>query len=380
MVRSSGFYLAGLLALSLLEGESFAQSSARPNELTITKSVDYTAVKDQANTGTCWSFSTISLIESQSIRNGGDALDLSEMFTVRAIYAEKAKNYIRRQGKAQFGPGGLGHDVIHAISTYGAMPENVYSGLTLGQTHHDHAVLDRKLTMYLDSLLTMRPVPSDWINGFEAILNDHLGNPPETFMYKEKQYTPKTFASEVLKFNADDYVTITSFTHHPFYSSFILEVPDNFQNGSYYNVPLEEMIRLTERAVEQGFSVMWDADVSNKFFRQRNGYAMQWQDSSVASGITPDDAEIKVDQQKRQDLYENLTTQDDHLMHIVGLEKSPKGKKFFLVKNSWGEIGPAKGMIHVSEAYFALNTISMVMPKAALDKPLLAKLKLAALN
>lgn len=374
MYHLSNACLAALLCIFI--APAGAQTANRAGGLTVTKSVAYTPVKNQGSTGTCWSFSTTSLIESQAIRNGGEVLDLSEMFTVRSIYIEKAKNYIRRQGKAQFGPGGLGHDVIHSMATYGAMPENAFPGLALGETQHNHHAMDTKLKQYLDSLLELRPVPHNWIKGFESILNDYLGKPPETFLYREKQYTPKTFAAEVLRFHADDYIGITSFTHHPFYSSFVLEVPDNFENGLYYNVPIEEMIGLTEKAVLQGYSVMWDADISNKFFKQREGYAMQWKDSvNAAKTVSADDSEIRVTQALRQDLYEELTTQDDHLMHLVGIEKSPKGKKFFLVKNSWGEVGPAKGMIHVSEAYFAANTISLILPKAAVDKSLLAKLK-----
>lgn len=306
---------------------------------------------------------------------GDGQFDLSEMYTVRNIYTDKGRNYILRQGAAQFGPGGLGHDVIQSMAAYGAVPENVYSGLTLGKNSHDHSRLDRTLKSYLDSLLQMRPIPNDWMTGFQSILDDNLGKVPNTFMYKEKQYTPQSFASEVLHFKASDYVNITSFSHHPFYTSFILEAPDNFQNGSYYNIPLDEMIKVTQHAVELGYSIMWDADVSNRNFRQRDGFAMQWKESrSTSADINPDEEEMKYDQAIRQTLYENLTTQDDHLMHLVGLEKSKGGKKFFLVKNSWGEVGPYKGMIHVSEAYFAINTVSLVVPKAALDKSLREKL------
>ncbi|WP_333818748.1 C1 family peptidase [Ohtaekwangia sp.] len=351
-----------------------AQPASEKAPLATVSKAGYTSVKNQANTGTCWSFSTTSLVESQTMKGGLGEFDLSEMYTVRNIYTEKAKNYILRQGMAQFGPGGLGHDVIRAIATYGAVPESVYSGLPLGQKNHDHSKLDTQLKTYLDSLLKVRPIPSDWMKGFEAILDEHLGKAPATFTYNEKPYTPKTFASDVLHFKADDYVNITSFSHHPFYASFILEAPDNFANGSYYNVPLDEMIRLTERAAEQGYSIMWDADVSNACFRQKQGYALQWKDGKAPASITPDDEEMKYDQQLRQTLYENLTTQDDHLMHLVGLEKSPGGKKFFLVKNSWGDSGPFNGFIHVSEAYFAINTVSLVVPKAAIEKSLLTKL------
>lgn len=375
MYHLSNGCLVAILCIFIASVE--AQTPNKAGGLTVTKSVAHTPVKNQGSTGTCWSFSTTSLIESQAIRNGGAVLDLSEMFTVRSIYMEKAKNYILRQGKAQFGPGGLGHDVIHSMAMYGAMPESAFPGLALGETQHNHEAMDAKLKQYMDSLLGFRPVPHNWMKGFESILNDHLGKPPETFLYGEKQYTPKSFAAEVLHFHPDDYIAITSFTHHPFYSPFVLEVPDNFENGSYYNVPIEEMIGLTEKAVLQGYSVMWDADISNKFFKQREGYAMQWKDTvNAGKTVSADDAEIRVNQNLRQDLYEELTTQDDHLMHIVGIEKSPKGKKFFLVKNSWGEVGQAKGMIHVSEAYFAVNTISLILPKAAIDKSLLAKLNL----
>lgn len=367
-------FFISVVALPMLK---CAGQTAAPESLSLIKSSTYTPVKNQANTGTCWSFSTVSLVESQAIKNGAGEFDISEMFIVRNIYVEKAKNYILRQGSAQFGEGGLGHDVIRAMTNYGAVPESIYSGLPLGSKFHDHGKLAGKLKSYLDSLLQHRPLPADWVTNVESILDDHLGKAPESFKYGEKIYTPKSFAAEVLHFNPDDYVNITSFTHHPFYKPFILEVPDNFLNGSYYNIPLDEMIRLTEHAVSSGYSVMWDADVSNSLFRQRDGYALQWKDkNAIPNPVRPDDEEIKFDQSIRQALYENLTTQDDHLMHLVGTEKSKGGKLFFLVKNSWGDTGPYKGFIHVSEAYFAINTISLVVPKAALDKTLRAKLGL----
>ncbi len=364
--------LSILIFSCAISGKLYAQTTAA--ELAVVKKVEYTSIKNQANTGTCWSFSTTSLLESTTLKAGFGEFDLSEMFTVRNIYTEKAKNYVLRQGNAQFGAGGLGHDVTWSIAKYGAMPESVYSGLLLGEKMHNHSTLDSRLKSHIDSLLKIRPVPGNWMTGFQGILDEYLGKAPETFMYLERQYTPHSFAKDVLHYNADDYVNITSFTHHPFYLPFILEVPDNFLNGSYYNVPLEEMIKLTERAIELGYSVVWDADVSNRNFNQKAGYAMQWAEGEAPKNISAEDEETKYNQTVRQELFENLTTQDDHLMHLVGVEKSKGGKKFFLVKNSWGEVGPFKGLINVSEAYFAVNTISLVVPKAAFDNALRTKL------
>jgi bleomycin hydrolase len=357
---------------------AWAQPSAdKVADLTLVNQVDHTSVKDQANTGTCWSFSTTSLVESQTLRAKLGEFDLSEMFIVRNIYTEKARNYVLRQGAAQFGPGGLGNDVINAMAKYGAVPESIYSGLLLGKTSHDHTELDSKLKSYLNKLLANRPIPSDWMKGFQTILDDYLGKVPDTFTYKEKVYTPLTFASEVLRFRRDDYVFITSFNHHPYYSPFILEIPDNYSSESYYNIPLNEMLTLVEKGIQSGYSLMWDADTSNKNFRQKDGFAMNWKDEQPGSGpIDPDNEEGTYDQQIRQTFFENLTTQDDHLMHLVGLEKTKQGKKFFLVKNSWGSAGPFKGYIKVSEAYFAINTVSLVVPKEALEDALKAKLKL----
>lgn len=346
-------------------------------EFTTVIRVDHTPVKDQAETGTCWSFSTTSLLESQTLRSKLGEFDLSEMFIVRNIYMDKARNYILRQGNAQFGPGGLGNDVINGIAKYGAVPENVYSGLLLGKKSHNHQELDSKLKAYLNNVLVNRPIATDWMKGFQAILDDYLGKVPETFTYNEKTYTPLTFASEVLQFRKDDYVFITSFTHHPYYKPFILEIPDNYASESYYNVPLNEMIGLVEQGLQNGYSIMWDADVSNKNFRQNDGFALNWKEGqTIITPIDPEMEEAPYNENIRQQLFENLTTQDDHLMHLVGLEKSKKGKKFFLVKNSWGSVGPFKGYIKVSEAYFAINTITLVVPKDALSPTLKAKLGL----
>ncbi len=367
-------------ALMLFSVSSFAQKDGAPSSdyFVGKKMVPATPVKNQAASGTCWSFSTTSLVESQCMQTGGPELDLSEMYTVRNIYMEKAKNYILRQGHAQFGEGGLGHDQIRAIALYGAIPEGAYSGLQPGAKGHNHMKMADTLQKYLENILKMRPLPNNWMDGYTNILDSYLGVAPKEFDYKGKNYTPKSFAKEVMKFNADDYVNLTSFTHHPYYESFILEAPDNFSNGYYYNLPLKELIDVTKSAVDKGYSIMWDADVSNNGFMQGKGFAVNIVDKAKydASMLTPDMQEAPYDANVRQQLYENLTTQDDHLMHLVGTEKTKGGKTYFVVKNSWGEIGPYKGYINVSEAYFAINTVSLVVPKAALSKEMLAKLKI----
>jgi bleomycin hydrolase len=340
------------------------------------KTVKATPVKNQAMTGTCWCFSTTSLVESEAIRKASKELDLSEMFTVRNIYIEKAKNYILRTGKTQFGEGGLGHDMIRAMELYGAVPESVYSGLVGTAKEFNHSGMFMKLQAYLDDVLKKTPVAQNWLEGYTNILDEYMGAAPSEFTYEGKKYTPKSFAKEVLRFSADDYVSLTSFTHAPYYKPFVLQVPDNFSAGAFYNVPLNEMIGLAKDAIGKGYSVSWDADVSNNGFMQGTGVALNLDQNRKyrKEELTPDMKETPADAETRQRLYENLTTQDDHLMHLVGTEKTKDGKTFFVVKNSWGKVGPYQGYINVSEPYFAINTISVVVPKAALSKELLGKL------
>lgn len=367
-----------LIVLVSITSFAFAQPSADnpKEEFTAVKILPATPVKNQAMTGTCWCFSTTSLVESQCMKNVKQELDLSEMFTVRNIYIEKARNYILRQGKTQFGQGGLGHDAIRAISLYGAVPDSVYSGLKPGERMYNHTMLENQLKQYLDEILRKIPLADNWIAGYKKILDTYIGVAPADFKYNGKTYTPQLFAKEVMKFNADDYVNITSFTHHPYYKPFVLEVEDNFANGSFYNLPLETMINEVKEAVNKGYTVMWDADVSNNGFKQDKGLALYIGNIAKDNAFTTDTKEEPWDAAKRQRLYENLTTQDDHLMHIIGTEKSKDGKLFFIVKNSWGKVGPYDGYINVSESYFAINTISLVIPKAALSKELLVKLEI----
>jgi len=355
--------LVALLSFTIFFNTLYAQ------ELTTVKINEVSSVKNQGMSGTCWCFSVVSILESGLMKAGINSPDLSEMYIVRNIYFDKAKNYILRQGFTRFTEGAFGHDVFPAVTKYGIVPEEVYP-------YKQSAGVDVVLKKFLDSVLLKQPISNDWENNYNRMLDEYSGKLPTDFIFQGKKYTPLEFANDVLKFNADDYVGLTSFTHHPFYKPFNVEVPDNYSGGLFYNVPMDELIEATESAVMSGYTVGWDADVSNPFFGQQSGYAMIPVGKSTLKGTTinPDDEEIEYTQQSRQELFENLTTQDDHLMHLVGIKKTDSGKKFFYVKNSWGNIGPLKGFINVSETYFGINTITIVLPKAALDSGLRTKL------
>jgi bleomycin hydrolase len=339
-MRRIFFVTTSLLNVVIL----FAQNSVGTNAISVPQffevtKMQATSVKNQGRTGTCWCFATTSLVESEEIRKAKKEIDLSEMFTVRNIYIEKAKNYILRKGNAQFSEGGLGHDLIHAIGTYGAEPLAIYDGLPTGQKIYDHKELFPQLKHYLDSILKKQPLDAEWLGGYIKILDDNLGVPPAEFVFEGKKYTPLSFAKEVLNFNTDDYISLTSFTHQPYYKPFILQVPDNFANGSFYNLPLDKMINVVKQVVRKGYSVSWDADVSNIGFMQNmalnldNGNtAYKKNQVNPENDINPDKKELPFDATIRQRLYENLTTQDDHLMHITGIERSKEGKTFFVVK------------------------------------------------
>ncbi|MGN6511024.1 MAG: C1 family peptidase [Chitinophaga sp.] len=380
MRKDTLLVLALACSLQALAQEHPLAINAPAEGVSIIKNNSATEVKNQGNSGTCWCFATTSLIESECMKKGGEKADISEMYTVRSVYLLKARNYVMRQGDAKFGEGGLGHDVLIAAARYGLMPESAYSGLKSGQTAPDHGKMADTLKKFLDTMLRKRPIPVNWEQQYTALMDEYMGGtPPATFDYHGHTYTPQQYAKEVIKFNPADYVSLTSFTHHPYYSNFILELPDNHANGSFYNVTLDELIGATKSAVEKGYTVMWDADVSNRGFVTSSGYALAPQADSLFNRKkpNPDLREVNATQAYRQELFEKLVTQDDHLMHITGIGKSPAGKSFFIVKNSWGKnSSPFGGYVYVSEPYFAVNTINVIVPKAALNKSLLKKLQI----
>lgn len=329
------------------------------------KKINCTAVKNQANTGTCWSFATASFLESEVIRMGATDIDLSEMYIVRNIYKDKAKNYVLRQGKANFSQGSLAHDLIRMASQEGLVTEEAYSGLLEGETRHNHSEMENGLKGFLDGVRTSKRLSKKWMPAFTAILDAYIGVAPTQFSYQGKDYTPKTFVDKV-GINADDYVSITSFTHHPFYDQFILEIPDNYSNGAFYNVPLEEMMSIIDYALLAGYTISWDGDVSEKGFSARDGIAVLPESSEREDLFSTPGEEITVTQMNRQENFENYSTTDDHLMHIVGLALDQAGTKYYIIKNSWGEISDYNGYLYMSEAYMKMKTVSVMMHKDAL--------------
>ena len=342
--------------------------------------LETSSVKNQGNTGTCWSFSTSSFVESEIYKNTKQDINISEMFTVRNTYEDKAWDYVMRQGKTQFGEGGLAHDVLNAIRKYGLVPESAYSGLVGNETHYDHSKIVPALKEVLDAYIKNGKDSKypNWKVAVDSILDVYIGKVPEHFMYNGINYTPKSFLA-MTKFNPDNYETLTSFTQEPFYSKFILNIPDNFSNGSFYNLPLNELVNVTDDALKKGYTIALDVDVSEKTFSQKYGVAVLpkkiQEDEKAMTYIVKEE---NVSQQYRQEEFENYDTTDDHLMQIVGLVKDQNGTEYYKVKNSWGTTGDRignGGFIYMSKAYFRLKAISVLVNKNALDKKVEQELK-----
>ena len=328
--------------------------------------IECTEVKSQDRTGTCWSFATASFIESELIRMGYSEVDLSEIFVVRNIYKDKAENYVLRQGKANFSQGSLSHDLIRTINEVGIMPESEYNGLN-GEEKHDHSEMEAGLKGFLDAVIEQRKISDKWPKAFDAILDAYLGEVPEKFTYDGKEYDAKSFA-ESFDLKADDYISLTSFSHHPFNEEFILEIPDNYSNGVYYNVELNTLMENIDNALDKGYSIAWDGDVSEKGFNAKKGIAILPEDAKREDLFESPGEEIEVDQENRQQKFESYSTTDDHLMHIVATAKDQNGTKYYVVKNSWGEIGPYEGYIYMSESYVRMKTVAVLLHKDALHE------------
>jgi len=363
----------------------------------IVKKLPATSVKNQYRSSTCWSYSTLAFLESELLRMANDTFDLSDMFPVRMSYADKAIMYIRFNGKHNFGPGGAAHDVTNVIKRYGIVPEVVYSGQVIGEVNPVHGEMDAVLQADVDAVLKNpnRKLTPVWHQGFEGLLDAYLGKVPEKFSYKGKDYTSRSFA-DMLGLNMDDYVVLTSYTHHPFYTKFIIEIPDNWDLGEAYNLPIDELMQVFDYSIENGYTIAWGADISEKGFSWKNGVAVipdknapeivglektRWEkmtDTEKDKLLFKFDKPVpekKITQEMRQTEFDNYQTTDDHGMQVVGIANDQNGTKYYYVKNSWGTEGnPYAGYLYASEAYVKLKTMDIMVNKNAIPKAIRNKL------
>lgn len=361
--------------------------------------IPVTTVKDQHRSGTCWSFAGISFVEAEVLRITGEETDLSEMFIVRNAYSVKGLKYVRMHGSSNFGPGGQGHDVINVMVEYGIAPEAVYAGLEIGEDKHNHGELDAVLQGFLDAVIKKRAgkLSPKWFEAYNAILDIYLGPIPASFEDDGTVVNPITYA-ESLEIKLDDYIEITSYSCYPYYEAVNLEIPDNWSDDLYYNLPLEDMMEVINYALEEGYTVCWDGDVSDRGFSHRNGVAIlpekkveslsgtereRWEKlTSTEKGKElyvfekPGD-EKDVDEAMRQEHFDNYTSTDDHLMHLTGIMEDQHGTRYYVTKNSWDDDSNDKGgYLYMSAPYVRLNTVAVMIYKDAVPEKIAEKLGL----
>lgn len=394
--------LIAIMALAGLTSSLSAQTPAtkdanEPNVFTTVKDARITSIKNQANSGTCWAYSGQSFLEDELIRTGKGDYDLSEMFVVSHTYRDKGRKYVRLHGKLNFAQGGSFYDVLYVLKNYGAVPRSVLPGLNYGTTKNQHGEMEAGLKAFLDAIITNPngKLSTAWYPAFESIIDQYLGKLPEEFTFKGKKYTPKSYA-QTLGLNADDYVSLTSFTHHPFYSKFALEIEDNWRWAESYNLPIDELMRTMEHAIDKGYTIAWGSDVSEQGFT-RDGIAVladveeietKGSDQARWVGLNRGERhtllqklihsanvpEIDPTQEYRQKGYDNFELTDDHGMVIYGIAKNQIGRKFFMVKNSWGETGEYKGHWYASYNFVKGKTINIVLHRSAIPEDIAKKL------
>ena len=378
-------------ALVVISTASFAENGPKYKFTTI-KENPVTSIKNQYRSGTCWCYSALSFIESEILRTKGVETDLSEMFVVGRSYHDRAVKYVRLDGHLNFAAGSSFGDVLHVIDDYGIIPQSIYSGFNYGTEMPEQSELDAVLKGYVDAARRNpnKKLTTAWVNGLDGILDAYFGEAPETFTVDGVEYTPESYR-DFLGINYDDYVNITSFTHHPFYEPFIIEVCDNWRWDSAYNLPMEEMMEVMYNAIDNGFTIAWGSDVSEKGFTRDGLAVMPVEEEEKKAGSDQEkwvgkDNETKVEKKKgipveqvitqemRQEGYDNKTTTDDHGMHIYGTAEDQNGTKYFLVKNSWGETGKYDGIWYASDAFVRYKTLNIVVHKDALPEHIAKKL------
>ena len=377
--------------LSLVCFSLFVSAQEKTNKkdseykFTVVKNIEATGIQNQNQTSTCWSFSSLSFFESEMIRLGKfNDLNLSEMYVVNKVYSLKADNYVRMHGKTNFGEGGGFPDVITVLKNYGIMPEEAYTGKKDPGSPHNHKMLETTLKNILlpASLNETQKLDFNFLhNTVNAVCEEYLGKTPEKFDYKGKTYTPKSFA-EATGLNPDDYIFLTSFSHHPFHSQFVLEIPDNWNWQTVYNLPLNEFQEVMNHAISTGYSFAWGADVSEKGFLRADAlaiipenYSQKTTDDDKKNMSVKPQKQLIITQEMRQKAFDNYETQDDHGMHVIGLVKDQNNTPYYLVKNSWGkESNQCDGYFYASESYVLYKTTSIMLHKKALPAAIAKKL------
>jgi bleomycin hydrolase len=352
---------------------------------TIVRNLDKTDVDNQNKTSTCWSFSSLSFFESELLRMGKGKVNLSEMFVVRKSYEDKADLYVRLHGDHSFSPGGAFQDALNVWKKYGMLPQSAYAGMNYGETLHNHQEMDQVLSGMVKTVVKSPngKISTAWKDAYNGVLDAYLGKVPETVEVNGKKMDPKAYANS-LGLNPEEYVFITSFTHHPFYQPFVLEVPDNWAMGQVYNLPLNEFAEVMDNAIQTGYTFAWASDVSEKGFSWKNGVAVvptvKWEEMNKAeadSMVTWPVQQMTITPELRQKAFDNYETEDDHGMHIVGKAKDQNGTPYYIVKNSWGTKGnECDGFMYASESYVLYKTTYIMLHKNAVPKALAKKLGL----
>lgn len=380
------FYLGSVFGQDNLVKSLDANKSDSAKKFQFTTIIDLedSPVKNQGSSGTCWSYSGNSFLESEMMREGKPFVDISEIYTARCAYIERAKNYVRMHGTIGWGDGAELHDVVEIYKKYGAVPYEVYTGLNYGTTKNKFGEMQAALEGFLKGIVENRNgrLTKNWITAFTAALDSYLGKVPEKFTWNGKEYTPQSFASEVVGIHPDKYIEFSSYTYVPYYESTLMMVPDNWSLKSVYNLPLNELTSLVDNALQQGYSVAWATDVSEKYFSWKNGVAIvpekEFEDMDAEEQKKMFDGpqqERTITEQLREDAFDNYSTTDDHGMHIVGLAKDQNGKEYYMVKNSWGDKNDYKGYLYVSKAYFQYKTTAVLVHEGAVPASTLRKLK-----
>jgi bleomycin hydrolase len=362
-----------------------SDSAGKKYTFTNVLTLEETPVKNQGSSGTCWSYSTNSFLESEMIRMGKKPVDLAEIFTARNVYLDKADNYLRMHGSVAWGDGGACHDVINMYAKYGMMPQEAYTGLNYGTTKNKFAEMQGVLKSMLDAGVKNPngKLTPNFRKAFVNVLDTYLGAPPEKFNYNGKMYTPQEFGKEVVGLNPDDYVEISSLTNYPYYEKNLLLVPDNWSFDKVYNVKMEDITAIIDNALKTGYTVTWATDVSEKYFSWKNGVAFvpekEWEDMDEAEQkelFNGPKAERKITTEMRQAAFDSYETTDDHGMHIVGTSKDQNGKEYYIVKNSWGDKNDYKGHINVTKTFVQYKTTAILLHKNAIPGSLKSKMKI----